>query len=121
MKSRTYVAGVIENCTVSCDVTGTGKSAREGVYGVGGIVGCNYRYDNKPTPIIMNCTILGSVAGAERYVGGIIGYNCKDGNVLNCTVNASVTGAKGNVGEIAGFNDGVIVNSKTLSKSDVKK
>lgn len=44
------------------------------------------------------CRKRQTVAGAERYVGGIIGYNCKGGNVLNCTVNASVTGAKDNVG-----------------------
>ena len=84
-----YNKGVIDNCTVTCDVTGYRY--------VGGVTGNN-------TGTVRNCTFLGTVGG-QWFVGGISGYLDYPGSMELCANKGTVNGVK-HVGGIVGQANG---------------
>ena len=59
---------------------------------------------------ISNVGILDSCFYGGADVGGVIGYNKKDGTVTNCYNTGYVSGAAGLVGGVIGYNRGTITN-----------
>ena len=59
---------------------------------------------------ISNVGILDSCFYGGADVGGVIGYNKKDGTVTNCYSTGYVSGAAGLVGGVIGYNRGTITN-----------
>lgn len=117
---------LIENCTSSVNITGTGT--------MGGFVG----YAVLNNSLIIDCTYTGKITGTSGYIGGIIGRMTADGGgsaviskIYQCRVvvepNANpndpseylaerITGASSNVGGIAGQFTGIIEQCYTTVK-----
>jgi len=81
---------IIENCSSSCDVTGTGNY-------IGGLFGDCY------SGIISQCFSTGNISGNEK-IGGLIGDFSHDTSISNSYSRASVTGTS-YIGGIIGLLD----------------
>lgn len=89
-------AATVERCRADVDVSG--------YYGIGGLVGCNYR-------TISQSFAAGNVSGTW-YIGGLVGENF-DPKLINCYAWGSVVGDvdySSNVGGLAGWTSGDVVN-----------
>ena len=109
--SRVEAGAVIENLTVSGEITPDGTQSD-----VGGIAGRN---DGS----IIGCSFSGIVVGSES-VGGIAGYSGGSGVIEQCTVSGVVHGTQ-YTGGIVGRNDGTVLRcssdasvNTTFSDSD---
>jgi len=91
---------------VDCHSTGT----VEGVRYVGGLVG-----RNEEGAIISNCYCTAAIAGTDRSVGGLVGYNA--GDITVSEASGTVRGEEYDVGGLAGTNAGSITVSN--SSADV--
>jgi hypothetical protein len=80
---------------------------------VGGLVGSNDAgtVGNKYASIVEeNCNSTCSVTGKNEHVGGLVGYNYKEGEVYNSYSTGSVTGNE-DVGGLVGQNEGKVEDS----------
>lgn len=84
---------VIENLSVSGNITGQTFPNNEYAGGIAGVAGDG--------AIIRNCDFTGTVNGTD-HVGGIAGKLHNGGTIENCYVNATISSATGNVGGICG-------------------
>ena len=89
--------GVIENCTSSGSVKGTG----DGVF-VGGIAGSATTITD-----CQNLAVVEANGGQQRNIyasaGGVVG--CVEGKITGCSNSGAVSGEQGWIGGIAGFAD----------------
>jgi hypothetical protein len=117
--------GIVSNCYSTGSVNGTwrvgglvGLNAGEvfnsysiaSVNGnhdeIGGLVGVN-------SGIVSKCYSTGSVNG-QSSVGGLIGYNTKEGTVSNCFSTSSVSGKYVKIGGLIGSNHGKVFNCYSI-------
>jgi tRNA A-37 threonylcarbamoyl transferase component Bud32 len=73
---------------------------------IGGLVGVN-------SGIVSKCYSTGSVNG-QSSVGGLIGYNTKEGTVFNCFSTSSVSGKYVKIGGLIGSNHGKVSNCYSI-------
>lgn len=67
---------------------------------VGGVAGSN-------AGTVENCSVTGTITGADDFVGGVVGYNNGGtGTVQNCSVTGAVTVTGDNIGGVVGENNG---------------
>lgn len=70
--------------------------------------------ENKGT--IRNVGITDSYARGDWYVGGLVGYNRKTGNIANCYFSGRVELEREHAGGLVGHNEGSIINSYSTGK-----
>ncbi len=100
--TETYQSSVVNNCTNTGDVVGTGNY-------VGGLIGKN-------EGSVSDCTSEGLAAG-ERNVGGLMGSNTGEAIRSFSVGNSNSTGINGDyAGGFAGYNEGTI--SQCFSTAD---
>ena len=85
--------GIIQNCTVICNVSGNSR--------IGGIVGYGYGVS------IDTCTVFGNITGIDS-VGGVSG---EDGDIEYCFVNGSVSGISHIGGVIGSSYDSIFAST----------
>ena len=91
-----YSRGVIENLNVVGNVKGNGRCA----------IICGHGYPAR----IANCSSSGTVESDDAYVGGIVGYTYRQGEIINCINNADILAKEGYAGGIAGYSNGDVVS-----------
>lgn len=84
---------LIENLSVSGNITGQPFPNNELAGGIAGVVGDG--------AIVRNCSFTGTINGSG-YVGGIAGMLHNGGTIENCYVNANISSTAGNIGGICG-------------------
>jgi hypothetical protein len=92
--------GILINCTVNASVYGATN--------VGGITA--YHSGN----IMQNCTFSGAVYGI-RDIGGLAGDNDVNGQIVNCSVKGTVSGAEDKVAGLVGTSRGSIKFSYAIA------
>ena len=95
------LGGTVKNLTMArdCDFYFYGSSAP--------FVG--YNYGN-----VENCRNLADVTGANRNIGGIVGYNFSHATIKGCYNEGTVLGGSGYVGGITGCNFGDVASSMNV-------
>ena len=84
---------LIENLSVSGNITGQPFPNNELAGGIAGVVGDG--------AVVRNCSFTGTINGSG-YVGGIAGMLHNGGTIENCYVNANISSTGGNIGGICG-------------------
>ena len=102
-------SGTVQDLTVEGSAVPTGRKNT-----LGGIAGSN-------RGTLSGCTFSGTITGTDS-IGGIVGINEAEGQIINCTFSGSVTGQH-YVGGIAGQNFGSIIqceNSGSINTTEVE-
>ena len=98
--------GILLNCAVSGDVTGT--------YNVGGVAGYIYSGD------VTNCYSAATVKGTSDNVGGVAGFVYNESKVENCYATGNVKSDGGCVGGVAGSCEADSVVQNCYATGDVE-